>query len=243
MTSRVNAIDINCDAGEHQAAIEDGSQERILRHVTSVNIACGGHAGDEHTMRATVEQARRLHLAVGAHPGYSDRANFGRAALDLTPEEVATAVFEQLRALAAFTGIAHVKPHGALYNQAARDATLTRAIADGVARFSRDVVMVGLAGSVMLDVFADAGFATAAEAFADRRYEPDGTLRPRRFNDALLSNPADAAEQAVRLATDGRAQTICIHSDTPDAAAIAEAVNNALVLAGFAVRPLAPRRH
>jgi UPF0271 protein len=155
-------------------------------------------------MKQTIEQAARWNLAVGAHPSYPDRANFGRAELKLDPAALADAVFEQVGLLALIAEqcgikVSHVKPHGALYNQAARDPATARAIAEGVGRWSRNVVMVGLAGSAALTVFADAGFAIAAEAFADRRYEPDGRLRSRRFADALITDPAAAARQALSL--------------------------------------------
>src|SRR5260370_22649209 len=179
-------IDLNCDMGELPEAIADGTQEALMRSVTSVNVACGGHAGDERTMRTTLEQALRAGVAIGAHPGYPDRKNFGRLELKMSPEAVADSVCEQVRALAAIAAtsgakLVHVKPHGALYNQAVRNRELAEAIAKGVARWSRDVVLVGLAGSPMLDVFREAGFAVAAGAFADRHYEPDGTLRSRKF--------------------------------------------------------------
>ncbi len=169
-------IDLNCDMGELPEAIADGTQEALLRSITSANVACGGHAGDEHTMKTTIEQALRWKLAIGAHPGYPDRANFGRLELKLPAEMIAESVFEQVRALAEIAAacgarLAHVKPHGALYNQAVRNRELAEAIAEGVARWRKDVVLVGLAGSPMLGVFREAGFAVAAEAFADRRYE------------------------------------------------------------------------
>jgi UPF0271 protein len=220
-----------------------------MRFLTSVNIACGGHAGDEKTMAATIEQALRWKLAIGAHPGYADRANFGRVELDITPEAVSESVFQQVQTLAKVAAsfdlrLAHVKPHGALYNQAVHNRELAAAIAKGVARWSCAVVLVGLAGSPMLEVFHEAGFAVAAEAFADRRYEADGTLRSRKFADALIRDPAEAARQALGLAKDGsivasdgsvvavNAQTICIHSDTPGAVQIAAAVASALREAG-----------
>jgi UPF0271 protein len=209
----------------------------MMPYVTSANIACGGHAGDEQTMKATIEEALRWNVAVGAHPSYPDRENFGRLELNMTPEAVADAVFEQVRtfvrvAEACGAKVIHVKPHGALYNQAARDRVLAGAIAKGVGRWSRDVVLVGLAGSVMLDAFREAGFAVAAEAFADRRYEPDGSLRSRKFADALIREPEAAAQQALRIVEEGKAQTICVHGDTPGAVAIAEAVARALREAG-----------
>ncbi len=243
-------IDLNCDMGELPEAIADGTQEALMRSITSVNIACGGHAGDEQTMQTTIEQALRWKLAIGAHPGYPDRANFGRLELKLPLNEIAASIFEQVQTLARIADrcgarVAHVKPHGALYNQAVQNRELAKAIADGVARWSRDVVLVGLAGSPMLDVFQAAGFAVVAEAFADRRYEPDGTLRSRKFEDALIRNPEEAAWQAlgiaergIVIASDGSdisvdAQTLCIHGDTPGAPEIAATVASTLREAGI----------
>jgi len=248
-------IDLNCDMGELPEAIADGTQEALLRSITSANVACGGHAGDERTMRTTIEQALRAGVAIGAHPGYADRANFGRLELKLSAEAIAESVFEQVRALAEIAAacgarLAHVKPHGALYNQAVRNRELAEAIAEGVARWSRDVVVVGLAGSPMLDVFREAGLAVAAEAFADRRYEPDGTLRSRKFEDALIRDPAEAgrqalsvAERGVVIASDGsevavNVQTICIHGDTPGAPKIAATVARTLREAGVTLSAL-----
>lgn len=224
-------IHINADIGEIPAHILDGTQEALLQYLTAVNIACGGHAGTEETMRQSVEQASRYGLQIGAHPGYPDPANFGRVAMTMPLDAVAETVFEQIRALAAHTGeIRHVKPHGALYNQAAKDPGLARAIAQGTARFSRHVTLVGLAGSAMLAAFAEEGFATAAEAFADRRYNPDGSLVPRSFPNALIEDPVEAAAQSLRLACSGAVQTICVHGDTTGAAAIARAVAQVLLL-------------
>ena len=251
-------IDLNCDMGELPEAIADGTQEALMRSITSANVACGGHAGDEHTMRTTIEQALRAGVAIGAHPGYPDRANFGRLELKLPAETIAESVFEQVRALAEIAAacgarLAHVKPHGALYNQAVRNRELAEAIAKGVARWSRDVVLVGLAGSPMLDVFREAGLAVAAEAFADRRYEPDGTLRSRKFEDALIRDPAEAgrqalsvAERGVVIASDGsevavNVQTICIHGDTPGAPKIAATVARTLREAGVTLCALTQR--
>lgn len=247
-------IDLNCDMGEIPEAIFDGTQESLMPYLTSASIACGGHAGDARTMKATIEQALRWKLAIGAHPGYPDRKNFGRAELNLPPEGIADSVFEQVRALAEIAAgcgasVTYVKPHGALYNQAVTNRPLAQAIADGVARWSRDVAIVGPAGSPMLDVFREAGFRIAAEAFADRRYEPDGSLRSRKFEDALIRDPAEAGQQALNIAERGmvvarggteipaRAQTICIHGDTPGAPAIAAAVAQTLRNAGVELRP------
>ena len=248
-------IDLNCDMGEIPEAIAEGSQESLMKWLSSANIACGGHAGDSHTMATTIRQALRHNLAIGAHPGYPDRENFGRVELKLSSSEVAEFVREQVEALATIAErlgakIRHVKPHGALYNQAVHDVDLAAAIAEGVARWNREVVLVGLAGSPMLDEFRRAGFAVAAEAFADRLYEPDGTLRARKHDDALIHDPEVAGRQAVGIATQGRisarggteipvsAQTICIHGDTPGSDKIAAAVAKALARAGVSVQPL-----
>jgi UPF0271 protein len=247
-------IDLNCDMGEVPEAISDGTQESLMRYITSASVACGGHAGDARTMKATIEQALRWNLAVGAHPGYPDRANFGRMELNLPPRAIADSVFEQVRTLAEIAadcsaGVTYVKPHGALYNQAATNRALAQVIADGIARWSRGVTLVGLAGSLMLDVFREAGFRTCAEAFADRRYEANGTLRSRKFGDALISDPAEAGRQALGIAKratvvacDGTeiavsAQTICIHGDTPGAPGIAAAVAQTLRNAGIEPGP------
>ena len=248
-------IDLNCDMGELPEAIADGTQEALMPSITSVNIACGGHAGDEQTMMTTIQQALRWKLAIGAHPGYPDRANFGRLELKLPRNEIAASVFEQVRVLAQIAAgcgarLVHVKPHGALYNQAVRNRELAEAIAEGVARWNRDVILVGLAGSPMLDVFRIAGFAVAAEAFADRRYEPDGTLRSRKFEDALIRDPAEAGGQALRIVERGAviacdrtevsidAQTLCIHGDTPGAPEIAATVARILRKAGVTLGAL-----
>ena len=250
----MTSIDINCDMGEVPEHIADGTQESLMGSVTSVNIACGGHAGDETTMRKTIEQALRWKLTIGAHPGYPDRANFGRVDMNLSPTEIEATVYQQVRALATIasslgTTVAHVKAHGQLYNQAASNPAQAGAIAKGVARFSK-VILVGLAGSSMLEVFRGQGFSVAAEAFADRVYEPDGTLRSRKFEDALIRDPAKAAEQALRIAQRGEvvasngaviqvvAQTICMHGDTPGAPPVAMAVAKKLRDSGVKLRPL-----
>ncbi len=253
----MNSIDLNCDMGEYAEAIGDGTQQLLMTLFTSVNVACGGHAGDSNTMGVTIRQAADRAVAVGAHPGYPDRANFGRVEMDMPPEVVAHTVFHQVSALAATAadfGVAlrHVKPHGALYNQAVNNRALAAAIAKGVGWWSREVVLVGLAGSPMLEVFREAGFAVAAEAFADRRYEADGTLRSRKFADALIRDPAEAGRQALSIAKNGsvitvdghevavNAQSICIHSDTPGAVEIAKAVSNTLREAGIVLRAVGP---
>jgi 5-oxoprolinase (ATP-hydrolysing) subunit A len=232
--------------------VADGSEAALLALVSSVNVACGGHAGDERTMAATLTAARRLGVACGAHPGYPDRAGFGRATPTITPEEIATSVARQIEALdrvAAGLGIrlTHVKPHGALYNDAARDPAIAAAIARGAATWRARVRLVGLAGSPCLETYREAGFEVLAEAFAERRYEPDGSLRARRFRDAIIHDPDEAAGQAVMVACHGEvmavdgsvvrlhAETLCVHSDSPAALAVARAVRLAIEAAGVAV--------
>ena len=252
----MKSIDLNCDMGELAEAVADGTQEALMQYITSVNIACGGHAGDDRMMRATIEQALRHHVAIGAHPGYEDQANFGRIELQIAPEAISALVERQIRTLEAIAHdcnarIVHVKPHGALYNQAARDQAIARAVAEGVRRWRADAILVGLAGSIMLDEFRAAGFPTAAEAFADRRYEPDGSLRPRRFRDALITDPQQTAAQALQIvecssvvASNGAtiplsAQTLCLHGDTPGSPAIAAAIQSAFLRAGIELTPMA----
>ena len=223
-------IDLNCDMGE----LDDAAHEAaLMEYVTSANIACGGHAGDDATMERTAHLAIERGVRIGAHPGYPDRANFGRIEITMSPKEIAQTVFDQIERLDAIVrragaAIVHVKPHGALYNVAVRNTEVARAIGDGVARWHPATVVFGLAGSPMLDVWRGMGLSTAGEGFADRRYEPDGTLRNRKYPDALITDPAQAAAQAVELARSGNTQTICVHGDTPGAVAILKACREAL---------------
>jgi UPF0271 protein len=224
------ALDLNCDMGE----LEDAQREAaLIEHITSANIACGGHAGDESTMERTARLALARGVRIGAHPGYPDRANFGRVEIPMPAAEIERTVREQIERLDAVVrrlgaAIVHVKPHGALYNVAVRNEEVARAIAHGVAQWNPRVTLFGLAGSPMLDVWRAMGMAVAAEAFADRRYEADGTLRSRRFPDALITDPREAAAQALRFAREGKAQTICVHGDTPGAIEILKACREAL---------------
>jgi len=217
-----------------------------------VNIAAGLHAGDPSVIERTVRLAARHGVAVGAHPGYPDLAGFGRRAMDLSPAEIEASVLYQVGAVAAFTTaigveLRHVKPHGALYNRAARDPAAATAIARAVARFSRSLVLVGLAGSALVAAGRAAGLAVAEEAFSDRGYAADGTLLPRDRPGAVLDDPALAAAQAlavvrgeVPLPGGGvlaiRADTLCVHGDLPGAAARARAIRGALLAAGVEIR-------
>ncbi|TAM49813.1 MAG: 5-oxoprolinase subunit PxpA [Acidobacteria bacterium] len=256
--SRHVTIDLNADVGELPDALDDGREEALLGLVTSANIACGGHAGDERTMAAVLGLARRLGVAAGAHPGYPDRATFGRVSAGMDADAIERTVFEQVRALAAAasragTVLLHVKPHGALYNDAAGDAGVAAAVARGVARWGRSVALVGLAGSRCLQVYDGYGFEAVGEGFADRAYEANGTLRSRALPGALHADPRVAAAQAVRIAVRRRvgtfdggeigldARTICVHGDSPGAADVARAVRAALLAAGVRLAPVGGR--
>jgi UPF0271 protein len=224
-------IDLNCDMGE----LEDANHEAaLMQYITSANIACGGHAGDERTMERTARLAIERGVNIGAHPGYPDPENFGRLEIAMSGAEIADTVHEQIVRLDAVVRrlggeIVHVKPHGALYNVAVKNTVVAQAIAQGVARWIPQMPIFGLAGSPMLDVWRGMGMNTVGEAFADRRYEPDGTLRSRKFPDALITDPREAAAQALRLAHEGKAQTVCVHGDTPGAVAILAACREALM--------------
>jgi UPF0271 protein len=223
-------IDLNCDMGE----LDDAAHEAaLMAYITSANIACGGHAGDAHTMERTARLALERGIRIGAHPGYPDRENFGRLEIAMSPEAISDTVYSQIVRLDEIVRglggmIVHVKPHGALYNVAVGNAVVARSIALGVSRWNPLTTLFGLAGSPMLEVWRTIGMTVAGEAFADRRYEPDGTLRSRKFPDALITSPPEAAAQAVRLARQGLAETICVHGDTPGAVEILKACREAL---------------
>ena len=247
-------IDINSDLGESPEALASGADFELMRYITSANVACGGHAGDESTMRQTVEAAKKLHVAVGAHPSYPDRENFGRLESPMAPAALESSVREQIAALAAVAKqfgvrLVHVKPHGALYHATNKDREIALAVGRAVQAVDPQLIMVGQAGAPALEVWRGMGLRCATEAFADRAYEPDGTLRKRTLPNALLDTE-HAAQQALGIAlnhkvvaSDGSglpviAQTICIHSDTPGAAGIARKVHEGLEAAGVHVRAL-----
>ena len=247
-------IDLNADVGESLGPWPMGADEALIPLVTSVNVACGFHAGDPLTIRRTVRLALDAGIAVGAHPGYPDLVGFGRRDMDLTGDDLEAAVLYQVAALAGIVRaeggrLAHVKPHGALYHRAATHPEVAVPIARAVASVDAELRLFGPHGSALIAAGTAAGLACVAEAFADRGYEADGTIRSRRLPGGLLENPARAAAQAVGIARDSRvtahdgtlipvsAATLCIHSDTPGAVAIASAVRAALAAAGIEVRP------
>jgi UPF0271 protein len=237
------AIDLNADVGEGFGPWPMGEDEALIPIVSSVNIACGFHAGDPLVIDRTIRLALAAGVAIGAHPGYPDREGFGRRDLAMSAEELEAAVLYQVAALSGMVAAAggrlrHVKAHGALYNRAAVDPLVAEPVARAVRRISADLILVGPPGSALLSAGSGAGLSVAAEGFADRAYEADGSLRSRRLPGALHADPAVAAAQATALAADGRYATLCIHGDTPGAAAIARAVREALEAGGHRVTAL-----
>ncbi len=244
-------VDLNCDLGEGC-----GNDAELMPLITSANIACGGHAGDAETMRATVQLALQNEVAIGAHPGYPDQENFGRIEHDISHEELFDEIVAQVSALRdicreADTELSHVKPHGALYNLSARDAETARLIANAVAAVDHELVLFGLAGSHSLSEAERAGLRTASEVFGDRSYQPDGSLTPRSRLGALIESPEIAAAQVLEMVMNGqvtsmsgepvpvRADTICLHGDGAFAPAFAMVIRDALRLAGVEIE--APR--
>lgn len=247
-------IDLNCDLGESYGAWQMGQDEAVLDAVSSANIACGFHAGDPGVMRRTVGLAAARAVAVGAHPSLPDLQGFGRREMALGADEARDLVLYQIGALWSFAKshgvpLRHVKPHGALYNMAARDAALAAAIAAAVAEFDHSLILVGLAGSALCSAGRDAGLCVAAEAFCDRRYRADGSLTPRREAGAVIHDVEEAVAQGLSIALHGRAiagdgsevaisaDTLCIHGDKPDAAQFARRLRAELERAGVAIAP------
>jgi UPF0271 protein len=242
------SIDLNCDMGEGC-----GSDEEIMPYVSSVNIACGFHAGDPATMRKTVRLAVDHGVAIGVHPGLPDRENFGRRVITVTPQEVHDMVLQQAVALAdiaraAGAAVTHLKPHGALYNMAAKDGAIAQAIAEATRDFDSACILVGLAGSQLIRAGIAAGLTTASEAFADRTYQADGSLTPRDTPGALIHDAAVAAEQVLKMLTNASvtslqgtevpllADTICIHGDSPGAAVFAKTIRERLLREGIEIK-------
>jgi 5-oxoprolinase (ATP-hydrolysing) subunit A len=248
-------VDLNADVGESFGVYTAGNDDLLLRTVTSASVACGFHAGDPSVMRRTVRMAAETGVSIGAHPGFPDLGGFGRRDMNIEPREITDLVLYQIGALSAVAraegaSLRHVKPHGALYNMSVRRADIAEAIAHAVAAFDDALVLIGLAGSELLLVAERLGLRVAAEGFADRSYEHDGSLTPRHVAGAVVSDAARAAEQALRIVRDGRVvardgsthplrvDTICVHGDTPDAAYLAAAVRADLERAGVTIAAL-----
>jgi UPF0271 protein len=229
-------IDLNCDMGENI-----GNDEDIMPYITSANVACGFHAGNEMSMQTTVRLAKKYGVAIGAHPGWKDREGFGRREMSLSPDEVEALVLYQIGALYAIVKLEgaelhHVKPHGALYNQAAKDKGLASAIARAIKRFGANLILVGLAGSGLIEAGIEAGLRVASEGFPDRNYNLDGSLVSRNQANAIIESPEEVVVHAVKLAQQGidmdgrniRIDTLCLHGDHPRAAQNARLVREAL---------------
>ncbi len=249
-------VDLNCDLGESFGRYQLGFDKRVMDFISSANIACGFHAGDPGTMRRTIELARRKKVAVGAHPGFPDLQGFGRRNMDVSPEEAYDLALYQIGALDAFARNAgmklqHVKPHGALYNMAVRSTPLAEALVKATLDYGKDLIFVGLPFSEMEKAAQRLQVSFAAEVFADRTYQQDGSLTSRREKNAFVEDPAEAAMRAVTMvrerkvqAVSGpwisiRADTICLHGDNPQAVSFIERIHKALKESQIEIAPLA----
>jgi 5-oxoprolinase (ATP-hydrolysing) subunit A len=245
-------IDINADVGESFGVYSLGADAALMRSITSASIAAGFHGGDPSVLRRTVNLAKSHGVAIGAHPGFPDLVGFGRRELQVAPAEAEDFVLYQIAAVAGVAAaegakLQHVKPHGALFNMAVRDPSLAAAIARAVAAFDRSLILFGLPGSQILAAGRAAGLRVAAEVFADRAYEPDGSLTPRSRPGSVIHDPGAVASRAIRMITervvdavDGSivpldADTICVHGDTPGAAELAADLRARLEAAGVTV--------
>jgi UPF0271 protein len=244
------AIDINCDMGEGV-----GNDDAIMPFISSANIACGYHAGDEDTMRKTVESAIKNNVAIGAHPSFFDKKNFGRTEMNLAGDEIYDLVLLQLRTIDKIIGeknarLHHVKPHGALYNMSAKDSRIAQAIAQAVKDFDENLILFGLSGSISISIAQELGLKTASEIFADRRYQDDGSLTPRSEPGALIEDEGKLLQQllpmiqekTVTTVTGKRipivADTVCIHGDGKHAVQFAKRINEELRIRGIEIRSL-----
>lgn len=245
----MTTIDLNCDLGEGC-----GSDAELMRYISSANIACGFHAGNGDTMRKTVELALEHGVAIGAHPGYADPENFGRTPMNLAPAEVRQLIFDQLEALKRVCDpvgakIRHVKSHGALYNQAAKNRELASAVVEAVAEWDRDLIFYGLSGSEMISEAEKVGLRTASEVFADRTYRTDGSLTPRTESNALITETETSVTQVLDMIRYGRVrstdaimvaikcETVCLHGDGEHAVEFASLIHKKLETEGVKVAP------
>ncbi|OPY92136.1 MAG: LamB/YcsF family protein [Syntrophaceae bacterium PtaU1.Bin231] len=251
----MNSIDINCDMGESFGAYTIGMDGEVLRYISSANIACGYHAGDPRVMNRTVKAAGENGVGVGAHPGFPDLVGFGRRNMDCTPDEVRDDVIYQVAALKGFCSLhgvkmQHVKPHGSLYNMCVGNEALSRAVAEAIAAVDPTLLWVYLGGASAAQaqkVAREAGIRVVFEAFPDRAYTPDGKLASRKLPGAVIEDPAKAAEQALRMARDGRVialdgtpldmeiHTLCVHGDNPSALHHVRTIRQALAAEGISI--------
>jgi len=248
----MSKIDLNCDMGESFGAWKMGNDFALMNFVSSVNIACGFHAGDATVIRKTVEKAVEKNLAVGAHPSFPDLQGFGRREMKMSEAEIFDIVLYQVSAVKGIceafgTKLRHVKPHGALYNQAAKDEKIAEAIAEAVKAIDKNLIFYGLSGSFLISEAEKIGLKTASEVFADRTYQPDGSLTPRSLENALIENAETSLNQVLQMinsqtvtATNGeivplKAETVCIHGDGKNALEFAEIINRKLTEAGISI--------
>ena len=246
-------IDLNCDMGESFGAYKMGHDEEVIKYITSANIACGFHASDPTWMRWTVDLAEEHGVAVGAHPSFPDLQGFGRRNMVVSPEEAKNDVIYQIGALAAFTKtkkLQHVKPHGAMYNMAAGGGDLARAICEAVLEVDPEMILVVLTGTPWADLAEEMGLRVALEAFADRALNPDGTLVPRSLPGSVIHDPEELVARSIKMITEGkataisgeeisvRADTLCLHGDTPGAVQLAADLKSKLEAAGVEIAPL-----
>lgn len=245
-------VDLNCDLGESYGLFKIGNDSEVLKHITSANIACGYHAGDHNVMMETVKMAKAHGVRIGAHPGFPDLHGFGRREMKMSAEEIYNLTIYQIGALAAIakacdTKVVHVKPHGALYNMAAKDKSIAEAVVDAVVAVDPALVLFGLAGSLLVKVGKEKGLQVVEEVFADRTYQPDGSLTPRSQTNAIIHDPDLAISRVIRMVREGKvegvdgtdieikADTICIHGDEPRALDFAVKLNEALKVEGIEV--------
>lgn len=251
-------VDINCDMGESFGAYKLGLDEEVIRYITSANIACGWHAGDPLVMDRTVRMAKEHGVGVGAHPGYPDLLGFGRRNMNCSPEEIRNYMVYQIGALRAFCDVhgvklRHVKPHGNLYLTAVEDENTARPIAEGIVSMDPDLIYVGLAGSkgeLMTRIGKEVGLNVVLEAFPDRAYTANGTLVSRRHPGAVIKEPERVTERALKMAAEGkviaidgteihlRAETLCVHGDTPGAVDLVKQIRELLEREGIEVSPM-----
>jgi UPF0271 protein len=248
MKSERKTIDINCDLGEGV-----GNDEAIMRYISSANIACGYHAGDENTMRQTVQLCKKYNVAIGAHPSFPDKPNFGRTDMTLHPGEIYELIVKQINYIEKIAEendvpVHHVKPHGALYNMTARDKGLAPFVALAILDTNAKYILYGLSGSYLVKEGTHLGVKTANEVFADRTYKDDGSLTPRTKPGALIEDPDKAVAQVLQMVKEGTvtsitgkkipiiAETVCIHGDGEHAVEFAKAVHSALIEEGIEIR-------
>ena len=248
----MSMIDFNCDMGESFGAYKMGTDEEILNYITSANIACGFHAGDPTTMRKTVTMALERNVGIGVHPGLPDLVGFGRRTMDISPQEAYDLIVYQIGAVYAFTKaeggkLQHVKPHGALYNMAAKSPSLSEAIAEAIYKVDPELILFGLAGGELVKAGKKIGLRSASEVFSDRTYQEDGSLTSRREENALIHDQEVAVNQVIRIVKEGKvkslqgvdvsiqAHTVCIHGDGQNALQFAKYISTSLQNAGITI--------